>query len=288
MTNEISELLTNIGYNIANIITPYQYNPNSIQGTVNETYLLQVLNVYDYATGRTDKITWIFFYIQNTTTINYNNFKSTVYFNHTLYNTFIYPYVTEGSALTITPNIYVKYINTSNNTNNVYFDNTDLCAYVDKLDYKYFENKTYTKAEKKLNLSINYSKNIKLFSEYVKENTNFSDNSETILINLNDYKYITARIEYEKDNINDIYTLEERLKKEYSNIKSMILYEKIKIEDILIENNNEKICKESVNLFLKYSSFLLLSSLEVFFIKITIKNYNYNNKKKLKIKYYKK
>jgi DNA repair exonuclease SbcCD ATPase subunit len=77
------------------------------------------------------------------------------------------------------------------------------------------------------------------------------DKNEKIIpdenINLNDYKYITARIEYEKDNINDIYTLEERLKKQYPNIKSMILYDKVKIEDILTENNNDKIVFEKIS-----------------------------------------
>lgn len=77
------------------------------------------------------------------------------------------------------------------------------------------------------------------------------DSNEKIIpeenINLNDYKYITARIEYEKDNINDLYLLEERLKKQYPNIKSMILYDKVKIEDILVENNNEKIVFEKIS-----------------------------------------
>lgn len=80
------------------------------------------------------------------------------------------------------------------------------------------------------------------------------DKNEKIIpeedINLNDYKNITARIEYEKDNINDLYSLEERLKKQYPNIKNMILYEKIKIEDILIENNNEKIAMEKISEFM--------------------------------------
>lgn len=60
-------------------------------------------------------------------------------------------------------------------------------------------------------------------------------------IDLNDYKYITAQIEYNKDNVTDLYSLEERLKKEYSNIKSMILHEKIKIN---LSVNEEKTVKE--------------------------------------------
>lgn len=77
------------------------------------------------------------------------------------------------------------------------------------------------------------------------------DKNEKIIpeenINLNDYKYITARIEYEKDNVKDLYSLEERLKKEYSNIKNIILYDKVKIENILIENNNEKMVYEKIS-----------------------------------------
>ncbi len=77
------------------------------------------------------------------------------------------------------------------------------------------------------------------------------DKNEKIIpeenINLNDYKYITARIEYDKDNINDLYLLEERLKKQNPNIKSMILYDKVKIEDILIEKNNEKMVFEKIS-----------------------------------------
>lgn len=74
------------------------------------------------------------------------------------------------------------------------------------------------------------------------------DKNEKIIpdenINLNDYKYITARIEYEKDNIKDLYLLEERLKKRHSNIKSMILYEKININ--LSVNEEKKVKDEHV------------------------------------------
>jgi hypothetical protein len=168
----------------------------------------QLLNVYDYATGRTDQITLIYFYINNGSPfaplpINNNDYLSSVYFNNKVYNTFIYPYVTVQSIAqpTTTQNIYTKYINVSNNINNIYYDNTDLCTYVDKLDYKYFENKVYTKTEKKLNLSINYSKNIKFYSEYVKANTDFSDKSETILISLNDINKISMK------NLTNHYTL---------------------------------------------------------------------------------
>lgn len=77
------------------------------------------------------------------------------------------------------------------------------------------------------------------------------DKNEKIIpdenINLNDYKYITAQIEYDRDDINDLYSLEERLKKHYPNIKNMILYDKIKIEDILTENNNDKIVFEKIS-----------------------------------------
>jgi hypothetical protein len=116
LTDEIKQLLLDMGYNVNPIKTPFEYNPISSQNFINETYLLQVLNVYDYATGRIDQITWIFFYINNNSPytpvpINNNNYLSSVYFNNKVYNTFIYPYVTEGNIVPEpTQNIYDKYI----------------------------------------------------------------------------------------------------------------------------------------------------------------------------------
>ncbi len=73
----------------------------------------------------------------------------------------------------------------------------------------------------------------------------FLDKNEKIIpeenINLNEYKYVSARIEYEKENVTDLYSLEERLKKQYPNIKSMILYEKINVN---LSVNDEKTLKD--------------------------------------------
>jgi len=80
------------------------------------------------------------------------------------------------------------------------------------------------------------------------------DNNEKIIpeenINLNDYKYITARIEYDNDIVKDIYSLEERLKKRYPNIKSMTLFDRVKIEQMLTERKNEKIIFEKISDFM--------------------------------------
>ena len=83
----------------------------------------------------------------------------------------------------------------------------------------------------------------------------FLDKNEKIIpeenINLNEYKYVSARIEYEKENVTDLYSLEERLKKEYPNIKSMILYDKIKIEEIILGEKEDNMEYEKLSEYLK-------------------------------------
>lgn len=78
-------------------------------------------------------------------------------------------------------------------------------------------------------------------------------------INLSDYKFINVQIEYEKDKILDKYSLEERLKKKYPNIKSLTLYEKININLFVDEETNtksdkDKNIKEEINEYIDKTS----------------------------------
>lgn len=59
-------------------------------------------------------------------------------------------------------------------------------------------------------------------------------------INLINYKYLNVRVEYDRDIVNDIYSLEDRIKIKYPNLKSITLFNKIKIEEInKIEKKNK-------------------------------------------------
>jgi hypothetical protein len=213
-TPEIIELLTNMGYDTTPISetdkTPSKLFPPSIfpnppnNSTLYDNKILyQKLLIYDAITGRTDEIIFLFFY-QNYITDNpihlnnsYNNlsltpFSSSVYYNKKNWNVFIYPYTTDINYQYITPEYYLPIPNILNtNTNNNFteclnFCNKDYVPYIDKLEYKYFENTNFVKTDNKLNTMILYSKNSILFGDYYKNKIEKSDNN--IFISLNEIK----------------------------------------------------------------------------------------------------
>ena len=200
ITNKIANLLKDIGFTecmINNIISPSEYNLGSSQENIDENILYQKINIIDYLTGRNDTIYFIFFYIQDTNDINYNNYKSTVFYHEENWNVFIYPYIEEISTLQIsTFNSYIQLTNNISNPNinylqDINFDSREYCPFIDKIDYKYFENKDFYKKVSKLDNCINYGKNISVFGNFINTETKFDDNSETIIISLNEINKIS-------------------------------------------------------------------------------------------------
>ena len=209
-TPEIIELLGNIGYNVklaTDGITPlYLFPPSdySIPNTsplYDSDILFQKLSIYDAVTGRTDEIIFIYFYQDYITDnpIHLNNsyinntsqtpFQSSVYYNKNNWNVFIYPFVLEERSLyTSEPNVYYPTTSVISSTSNfvetLNFDNKDYCPYINKLEYKYFENQQFVKDDNKLNTSMMHSKNLISFGKYYANKNDSSD--DTIYISLNE------------------------------------------------------------------------------------------------------
>jgi hypothetical protein len=208
-TPEILDLLGNIGFNVKlinnTLIPEYLFPPSQFSipnpsPLYDNEILFQKMTVYDAVTGRNDEIIFIYFY-QNYISqnpIHFNNsyinnisqtpFQSSVYYDKLNWNVFIYPYIVENVDEYINnPTIFYPLTNNSSSSSNfietLNFDNKDYCPYIDKLEYKYFENYEFVKTDNKLNTSMNHSKNLISFSNYYMENTS---SDETIFINLNE------------------------------------------------------------------------------------------------------
>jgi hypothetical protein len=215
-TPEIVELLANIGYDTTPISnsdpTPSKLfppsvilNPANTSSLYDNKILFQTLLIYDAVTGRNDEIIFIYFY-QNYITdnpINLNNpyicnesqtpFSSSVFYNKKNWNVFIYPYTSEISSRYIQPTYYIPIsnnINLNNVTTNpnyiesINFNNKDMSPYIEKIEYKYFENKSFVQTDNKLNTAMTQSKNLISFGSYYSTQTNKSNNN--IFINLNE------------------------------------------------------------------------------------------------------
>jgi hypothetical protein len=200
LTPEIAELLKTIGYDISTIVLP----------TISTFY--QSINAYDGATGRTDEVIFIFFYVPTMPSINYNQFLATTFYQEKSWNVWIYPFVAPPSQ---TPIIYDIHIHTTpnvpnakNSIENIFFDNRDLCEYIDKIDYKYMEEPVLQH-----NMSANlqkltaYSKNLTMFENYVKHNA--------IFINLNEI----TKFQYTNDSTNT-YTNRDVMIRHINNTKT--------------------------------------------------------------------
>lgn len=182
LTPEIDELLQKIGYDTSTIIIP----------TTSPFY--QEINVTDAPTGRMDEIIFIFFYVPSQTTINYNNYLTSTFYQQNYWNVLIYPFVTpfpSSFTYSLTINFPPNVPQGQNSIENIYFDNRDLCEYINKIDYKYMEEPIFQH-----NMSANleklnaYSKNLTMFDNYTKHNAFF--------INLNE----VAKIQYTDDSLN--------------------------------------------------------------------------------------
>lgn len=210
-TPEILDLLGNIGYNVELInnaatptpqylIPPSQFPIPNTSPLYDNNVLFQKMTIYDAVSGRNDEIIFIYFYqnyiTQNPIHLNnsyiYNTlqtpFQTSIYYNKLNWNVFIYPYVFESqSQYNNLPTIFYPPIFNNNSSSNfietLNFNNKDYCPYIDKLEYKYFENYNFVKNDNKLNTSMFHSKNLISFGNYYTENT---DANETIFIGLNE------------------------------------------------------------------------------------------------------
>lgn len=252
-TPEIIELLSNIGFDTTTVsstdITPTKLfppstfpNPPNVSPIYDNKVLFQKINVVDAVTNRNAEIIFIYFY-QNYITENpihlnnsyvYNTiqqpFSSSVFYNKKNWNVFIYPFSSETQFQYSNPEYYIP-INTINlNINNLNpnfiesldFNNKDYCPYIDKIEYKYFENKNFVQSDSKLNTSLTHSKNLISFGDYYfnySNNSNCSnDSNENIFISLNEMNNSNNNT-ISNNTINENYTLKFLAKsKSYSNV----------------------------------------------------------------------
>jgi hypothetical protein len=237
-TPEILDLLKNIGYNVSptHLFPPSQYPVSNASPLYDNNILFQKLTIYDTVTGRNDEIIFIFFYQDYITDnpIHLNNsyinntsqtpFQTSVYHNKQNWNVFIYPYIDELEQYQPTnPIPYYSIINNNNTTTTNYveslnFNNKDYCPYIDKLEYKYFENYDFVKYDNKLNTSMMHSKNLISFGDYYVKN---DENKETIFISLNEITKNNDTNNY-IDSISETNTIKFLAKsKSYSNINTV-------------------------------------------------------------------
>lgn len=242
-TPEILELLENIGYKknknpdgSLNLFTPTQMQfVGQTNVPADNNILCQKILIYDALTNKDYEIYFIFFYQNyiNDNPIKFNNsyiydtlqkpFQSTVSFEQKNWNVFIYPYTdTLNNEYNQKPNIYVPPYNLSgeqlNSIETINFDNKDYCPYINKIEYKYFENYNFVKNDNKLNTSMKYSKNAISFGDYFekqKEKTN-----ELYLFSLNEITKNNDSANYE-GSLSEKNTIKFLSKsKSYSNISS--------------------------------------------------------------------
>jgi hypothetical protein len=194
---------------LLNLIKSIGYDPNLINFNY---FRYRKLKCFD-RTCSPSIVLYFYFYLKDPeTTINYNYFNSTVYYDQNYWNILIYPY-TYSSGLDFVENknrntnityISSNYLSQStNNLNPLSFNNTDLIKYIEKIDYKYMENTTNLfNKNNKMNLVKNYSINIKNFNEFFN-----SINKSTIFINNNEInKLYFENLDYENKHLNT-YTL---------------------------------------------------------------------------------
>lgn len=177
ITNNIKSLLLDIGYDIDNI------NEDEFQ--------YQELFYTEFQTKQEKNITWIYFNFKkyDTNYINYNNYRTTVYFNNKYCNVLIYPFLDNIDKIYTFNNNDSEIYNLYNPQNNskkyietIDFDDREIIKYYEKLDYKYFENLNYTTNEKSdFEILKNYTFYIKNYVRYIEDN-----NSNVININLNE------------------------------------------------------------------------------------------------------
>ncbi len=222
---EIKNLLVKIGYNIDDIVLPNTGN------NLETDFCYQSLSVSDI-TERTSEILFLFFYVNNQNTINNNKYNSTVFHDKNYFNVLLYPYVTNFQTQFIYDihDLPQKNEDGENNINSLYFNERDLCQYIDKLDYKYLENKNYLNNQLiNLDKIKNYSLNLKFYENYVYKqikkykNVIFIDINEITKLNYNEISKnnsVTRTYQSQQESYTDTLVLNKHVNnnKIYSNI----------------------------------------------------------------------
>ena len=246
MDNNLRKLLIKIGYNILEIDTDQiEYRELIITDSISNSKI---------------QIIYIYFNLLNPPIItNYNKYVSTTYYNNKYWNIIIYPYLKKDIIPYIQSDVSYNYTLNNLNKSNlkiidvVNFDDRENIKYYKKIDYKNFENESYTmNAKSNMSTLRNYSLNINNYYDYISNKTN----KKVIYFNLNEIsKLFYNSTEYNENNENSYTNI-------YLNNKHI---------------NNNKCYSNNINKY-SYSFDDKISNLN--FINIPNKNYscyNYDN-----------
>lgn len=180
---ETSQILSSIGYDLTNIDE--------------QNYMYQILKVRENITSLEYKVLYFYFnfkiYDSNVNTINYNDYNNLSYYDNKKFNVLIYPYI-DNIAIQYEQMYHKKYTpnqsiitNKSKFINCIDFDNREIIKYHEKIDYKYFENVSYTMNEKTNIFTLkNYTQNIKNYVKFINEEFEKDNCDQVINIGLNE------------------------------------------------------------------------------------------------------
>lgn len=257
LNNNIRTLLFRIGYNISNIDE--------------SQFIYEELIVSDLINKNLTTIIYIYFNLKSVnTSINYNSYSNTTFYDQKYWNIIIYPFINLSSPINsgfvkkIGYTSKVTLFDSKNVIDKIDFDTRETIKYYEKIDYKYFENISYTMNQNtNMETMRNYSYNIKNYVEFINEH----NNKNVININLNeisklfyypsDYnqnnletytnlflnnKHINKNKGFSSDNNKYSYTSDDKVAnlkklninlKEYSNYKNLYYNNQTNYEEII-------------------------------------------------------
>ncbi len=139
---------TELNAKIANLLTNIGYNPLLIKS---EYFYYADLEITSILSKNKLNATYIFFQQEDLTSINYNNFRLTAYYNSKYNNVYIYPYIeipvneipSLNRNLNITYNLDETKSTVLNFIDPVSFDDREIIKYYEKIDYKYMEREDF-------------------------------------------------------------------------------------------------------------------------------------------------
>jgi hypothetical protein len=206
-TLPIKTLISQIGYDI---------------NFLNETFFYYAeLECTDDALDRLvkKKVIYLFFSIKNLSSINYNDYNSTVYYEDKFRNVYIYPYIQIPTAtiggLNRNFNVLFNITDTRTVSNrfieSIDFDDREITKYYEKIDYKYMEREDYyTNKTNKMDLLKSLSKNYESFQDFYLSSLNEEDlmisSNEISMVYYNNINYEeTNKNSYTSRNLNNLY-----------------------------------------------------------------------------------
>ena len=209
LTENIITLLQNIGYAQNDIIYTQPPLASQFDSTYYTQFYYREITVTDSISTIKRNIIYMYFAVKSTDTNIYNDlnkYNSTVFYNGVMLNVIIYPFINTTiipyTSLGINYNYDITTLKQSTSKNiikTIDFNDRDIIKYVDKISYKYFENKEFTMVQNnKLDLLQKYSQYIKNYQNYINENIS----GPNIMISLNEI----SRVFYETINYRDEYS----------------------------------------------------------------------------------